>query len=165
LEASAAVNRQIRAALSSWLVSDRKRFQTRSGRSKFLDSSDFSLPVVTIWSLSQSNRRPRLNFGAACSSTSGISTPRKAFARASTIGPSRQTVSRFAYRKYVRRLNRKEPLAMTFPPPAIAEPACVGTLEKRCSLLKKNFYEQHEEGTHHKSHRRSTRLPLLQSGR
>jgi hypothetical protein len=48
LSASAVVKRQISAARSSWLVSDRKFCQTTSGRSKFFDSNDTSLPEVTI---------------------------------------------------------------------------------------------------------------------
>lgn len=45
LEASAAVNKHIRAACSSWSVSHVIRCQTASGSSKFFDSSDSNLPV------------------------------------------------------------------------------------------------------------------------
>jgi hypothetical protein len=103
LAASAAVNRQTRAARSSWSVSERKRCQTTSGRFKLSDSSDCNLPVVTICSLSQSNRRPLFSLGADNSSSSGISTPRKAFGKASTIGPSRQTVAPFVDTEFARK--------------------------------------------------------------
>jgi hypothetical protein len=46
--ARAAVKRQMRAARSSWSLSKRKRCQTSSGRSKFFESTDSSLPVVAI---------------------------------------------------------------------------------------------------------------------
>jgi len=94
--AMAAVKRQMSDARSSWSFSERKRSQNSSGISSFFERTDSSLPVVTNCSYSQSNRRPRFSFGADSSSTSGISTPKKAFGKASTMGPSQQTVLRFS---------------------------------------------------------------------
>src|SRR6516225_1664731 len=94
--ARAAVKRQMRAARRSWSLSVRKQDQKSLGISRLCDRADSSLPVVAICSYSQSNRRPRFSFGADRSSTSGVSTPRKAFGKASANGPPRQTAFRLS---------------------------------------------------------------------
>jgi len=91
--ASPAVNRQIRAALCSWFASERALCQTSAGKSNKGDSVDSNLPAVTIRSYSPSNRSPRLNFGADRKSVSGVSTPKNAFGKASTMGPLQETHS------------------------------------------------------------------------
>jgi hypothetical protein len=59
--------------------------------SKLCERIDSNLPVVAICSYSQSNRRPRFSFGVDSNSVSGISTAKKAFGKASTIGPLQPT--------------------------------------------------------------------------
>ena len=73
------------------IVSELKRRQTSWGNSRLLDSTDSNLPLVTIRSYSQSNRRPRFKLGADRNSSSDISTPRNPLGKASTMEPLRET--------------------------------------------------------------------------